>query len=242
MDSGACKDLCDESNDSCARSSEKLDESIVTGEVREDVPKLPEATDCTASLGPITPDADKENGDFPIDFQSPLTVMRKPHKLSGIDSNCDENGCEVSFVENDSPQTPKDGVFDPFAPGPDNVAWAPQCKKYLQDLRISVARRLDFNISFETVQSEHPGYDAESLSDQEIFESVYENLLEVIVSKQTEGVLADITNLEYDSDECKTPPSAVRLSGIADTCPGAPVKHENEPRIIHVGLCRKLEF
>ncbi|KAL5738912.1 hypothetical protein ACOSP7_027859 [Xanthoceras sorbifolium] len=84
-------------------------------------------------------------------------------------------------------------------------------------------------------------YDVESISDEEVFESVYNNLLEAIVAKQTEGLLAEIANIECDSDCCQTPP-APRLNGIAETCPGAPMKSSAVSRKIDLGLCRKLEF
>ncbi|XP_054784660.1 unknown protein 1 [Prosopis cineraria] len=242
MDSGGCNKLCDKAKDSCLRSSQKLNENIIVMGINKDVPELPEAADCNGSLVPITPDVDRENGDFRIDLQSPLTVIKKPFKLSDIDSNCKENGCKVTLVDNGSPKTPEDGVFDPFAPGPEIMARAPLCKKYANDLRSCVARRLNFNPSADAVQHKSFGYDEESLSDQEMFESVYENLLEAILSTQAESILAEIPDVAYDPEDCKTPPSAIRLNGIADTCPGAPVKPGNKQRIIPVGLRRKLEF
>ncbi|XP_028776337.1 unknown protein 1-like [Neltuma alba] len=243
MDSGACKNLGVKGKDSCLRSSQKLDEDIVVLGANKDVSELPDAAECNGSLVPITPNADRENGDFRIDLQSPLTVMKKPFKLSDIDSNCKENGRKVAaLVDNSSPKTPEDGVFDPFAPGPEIMARAPLCKKYANDLRSCVARRLNFNPSSDAVQPKSSCFDGESPSDQEMFESVYENLLEVILSTQAEAMLAEISDVVYDSEYCKTPPSAIQLSGIADTCPGAPVKPGNKPRIIPVGLRRKLEF
>ena len=249
MDSGACADLCkDRDKDKGLWANEKPDEiestippTIGTTMETEHVPPTAKA-DC---LVPITPVAVRENGDFPIDLQSPLTVVRKQLKLACIDSERNVTASattNIAFVDidndNGSPRTPKDGVFDPFAPGPDNMARAPQGKKYLDELRITVARRLDFDPSFDAF------HDAESLSDQDMFESVYENLLQVIVSKQTEGVLAPMSNVEYDSDDCKTPPSPLQFTGISDTCPGAPVKVKpgGKPRNIQVGLCKKLEF
>ncbi|RDX69157.1 hypothetical protein CR513_51769, partial [Mucuna pruriens] len=175
------------------------------------IPSLKSATDCVV---PITPDTVTENGDF--QSQSPLTlsVVRKQLKLACID--CDsERACldnHDNAVANGSPRTPKDGVFDPFAPGPDNIARAPNSNKYLDECRTTVARRLNFHPSFDAAQEE------ETLSDEDMVESVYENLLQVIVSKQAEGFLAQMLN------HCESPPSALRFTGIADTCPGAPMK------------------
>ncbi|KAK7386094.1 hypothetical protein VNO78_26038 [Psophocarpus tetragonolobus] len=163
---------------------------------------------------PITPAAVTENGDF--QSQSPLTlsVVRKQLKRACID-------CDSESDPNGSPRTPKDGVFDPFAPGPDNMARAPSSNKYLDEYR-TVARRLDF----------HPHADADTLSDEDMVESVYENLLQVIVSKQAEEM----------SDDCQTPSSMPRLTGTADTCPAAPIKPAGKPRNIELALCKKLEF
>ncbi|KAG5100576.1 hypothetical protein JHK82_045628 [Glycine max] len=186
-------------------------------------------TDCVV---PITPEAVTENGD--LQSQSPLTlsVVRKQLIRACID--CDSDRALVDNNNNDIgiPRTPKDGVFDPFAPGPDNMARAPNSNKYLDEYRTTVARRLDFHPSFDVVAEA----DSDTLSDEKMVESVYENLLQVIVSKQAEGALAQM------SDDCETPPSVLRFTGIADTCPGAPMKPAAKPRNIDLGLCKKLEF
>ncbi|EEF30577.1 conserved hypothetical protein [Ricinus communis] len=176
------------------------------------------------SLGPITP-ANKENGDFSLDLSSPLTVVKKVPKALIFDSNTNQNQDPLTNIDSSSsPRTPKDGVFDPFAPGPEDKAWAPQCKKYSDEARSSVARRLNFSSSFKGLGDECAGDCVESISDEQMFESVYENLLEAIVSKQTECSLAELSKMELDSDSCLTPSSAPRLTGVADACPGAPMK------------------
>ncbi|ESW06590.1 hypothetical protein PHAVU_010G060000 [Phaseolus vulgaris] len=197
------------------------------------IPKA--ATDCAV---PITPEALTENGDF--QSQSPLTlsVVRKQLKRACIHCDSDPGGCVNNDDDNGngngrigSPRTPEHGVFDPFAPGPDNMARAPNSNKYLDDYRNTVARRLNFHPSFDVAQA-----DTDTLSDEEMVESVYENLLQVIFSKQAEGFLAQL------SDHCETPPSAPRITGIADACYGAPKKPAAPPRNIDPRLCKKLEF
>lgn len=190
------------------------------------------------SLGPITPDSARDIGDFPVDFKSPITLLN--NKVASIDSISDRDEDPFVCVDDGSPRTPKDGVFDPFAPGPDDLALAPLCNKYLHVSKGIIARRLNFDFSPIGAVGEEAG--AQSLSDEEMLESVYENLLEVIVSNQTEGLLSGISHVDCDSDGCKTPPSAPRLSGVADTCPGAPMKPTGKPRNIDLGLCRKLDF
>ncbi|TKY69018.1 hypothetical protein E2542_SST05282 [Spatholobus suberectus] len=190
------------------------------------------ATDCVV---PITPDAATENGDF--QSQSPLTlsVVRKQLKLACIDCDSERGRADNDNGVVGSPRTPKDGVFDPFAPGPDNMARAPSSNKYLDECRATVARRLDFHPSFDVAQPD-TDTDTDTLSDEDMVESVYENLLQVIVSKQAEGVLAQM------SSHCESPPSALCFTGIADICPGAPMKPVGKPKNIQLRLCKKLEF
>lgn len=187
-----------------------------------------------APLGPITPDSNKETGDFLFCFTSPLTLVSSPRN--------DNSRASINF----SPSTPVDGSFDPFAPGPEELAMAPHCKKYLKESRINVARRLKFDSSVNFFLDGDCKSDAETISDDEmILETVYDTLLEAIVSKQTEGLVTDILPLDRGFDGCKTPDSAIRISGIAETCPSAPVKTTGTTRKlrnIDQGLCRKLEF
>ncbi|XP_027336688.1 cyclin-dependent protein kinase inhibitor SMR11-like [Abrus precatorius] len=203
-----------------------MDSTDLCKESKGDVPPKPkieaEITDC---LVPMTPDTVAENGEF----QSPLTltVVRKQLKHASINSDNDNDN------DSGTPRTPKDGVFDPFAPGPDNMARAPHSNKYLDEYRTTVARRLNFHSSFDA--------DVESLSDEDMVESVYENLLQVIVSKQAEAAWL-LSQMSNHSDDCKTPPCPLRFTGISDTCPGAPMKPAGKPRNIQVGLCKKLEF
>lgn len=177
---------------------------------------------------PVTPEIVKENADF--EFQSPLTLTLVRKQLNGTLS--------INDSHNHSPRTPKDVIFDPFS------------KDTRDEFRSSAVRRLRFRSSAHNHQ-----YD--SLSDQHIFESVYDNLLHFILSKQMEeeeeeeeGLLPPISNLQHcDSDDdhgCKSPPSLLRFTGIAHTCPPAPRKLKpataHQPKIIQLELCKKLEF
>lgn len=232
------------------KSLPKLSEFSVV-EAHKDLSKPPTVTERTASvsLGPITPDCNKEIGEFPIDFLSPLSLLNKPPKVACFDSSNtnkvedeeDDNDNDDPFacVHDCSPQTPKDGVFDPFAPGPDNMALAPISKKYFDESRPIVARRLNFDSSIEAVEDGTHEDAARTLSDKEMLESLYQYILEVI---ETESVISQVSNVDWDSDGCKTPPSAPRINEIADTCPAAPMKPSGISRNIDFGLCRKLEF
>ncbi|XP_027191366.1 uncharacterized protein [Cicer arietinum] len=84
-------------------------------------------------VDPITPDNMIKRVDS--EFQSPptLTVVRK--QLSGV---------HIDF-DNASPRTPKGVIFDPFAPGPEDIlARAPHSRKYHEEMRNNAARKLHF--------------------------------------------------------------------------------------------------
>ncbi|CAL0305933.1 unnamed protein product [Lupinus luteus] len=84
---------------------------------------------------------------------------------------------------------------------------------------------------------------AESLSYEDMFESVHQNLMHIIISNQTEeGILA----ADQLSDDCKTPPSSsLLLREDINTSPGAPIKvkpGDKRKNNIQLGLSKKLEF
>uniref|UniRef100_A0A7N0UY88 Uncharacterized protein n=1 Tax=Kalanchoe fedtschenkoi TaxID=63787 RepID=A0A7N0UY88_KALFE len=142
-----------------------------------------------------------------------------------------------------SPRTPKHGVFDPFAPGPDDMLLAPKLRKITGESRISVARQLNF---FSSSSGESSRIRDKASSDEEkVIESVYGNLLHDIVPSGTEVDAVEKSAHDADSDGFKTPPSVPCLNGIPKKCPDAPTK---QPRPIskrlHIdaSLCRKLEF
>ncbi|KAF5747692.1 hypothetical protein HS088_TW05G00419 [Tripterygium wilfordii] len=233
MDSGVSTDKWRECTDSADEALKKSDGTTVL-EARG---SFLDPTTTSVALGPITPDSDRESGEVP-DFGSPITVLRKPAKPLCFDLETSRNQDPFVSIDDSSsrPRTPKGGVFDPFAPGPDRLAPAPFCKKYFDKSRINVGRRLSFDSSYNIVE------DAGFMSEEEMFDALYENLLEVIVTKQAEDALSEISNIVCDFDACQTPPSAPRLTGIADTCPGAPIKPTGKSRNFDLGLCRKLEF
>lgn len=194
---------------------------------------------------PPTPDTDREIGDFPYDCcQSPIPAVEKLMKIPRLEGTNGgiNNGLLVSNHIG-SPKTPEDGVFDPFAPGPDAMALAPLCKKYSDEMRGIVARRLNFDYRVKKIDygigSAH-ALDAESVSDEEMLESMYKDILEMVLASLAESISAEIAEGKYDF--CKTPSLAPRLNGIADTCPGAPIKLSGKARNIDLGLCRKLKF
>lgn len=222
-----CTDILKKEEDLSVKPSEKLEVSVA--EVIKDA-----MAGNGVSIGPVTPDTEKENGDFPLDLKSPLSMVSSPKKLV----------CNDSFdcVDPGSPYTPKVCVFDSFAPGPAELAMAPLCKKQLCKPWVSVARRLDFSSAVESEEDEGFSSNTDTSDEETLLESVYGSLLDAIVSNQTKEVFAGISSPESDSYGFKTPTSAPHLNGVAETCPGAPLKPITKFRIIDKGLCRKLDF
>lgn len=189
---------------------------------------------------PITPDSNKESTDLLSAFTSPLTIISSPTATSH--SCADSYMNEEDDDEDNSPCTPKEGVFDPFAPGPDNLMLAPLSKIHLEESRTYVARRLNFNSIMKKKDCERNERAIETgFDDDMLLEAVYDNLLEAIISKQAEDMLAELAG-GPSHDVLVTPPSAPRVTGIADTCPGAPMKPVKKSRNIDLSLCRRLDF
>lgn len=191
-------------------------------------------------LGPVTPLPDRRNVEPVIGSDTPLTWISSP--LKAVTDYC--NGAETIGLDSCA-RTPKASVFDPFAPGPDGLMFAPR-KKTLEEPRIRPMRRLDFDnhdVSMEEVGEN----EVEVVHEESLLESVYESLLDAIVSKQAEGVLAENPTLNLDCDGFKTPVSSPSSKGIEEICPGAPMKRASESRKynlvkVDLGICRKLEF
>jgi hypothetical protein len=164
----------------------------------------------------------------------------RPLNVTSLGSEVEINGDSHTAK---SPQTPKDCVFDPFAAGPDVKAWAPMCKKNVEEMRSHVNRCLNFGSSVKPLKYDSDDVGADNYTEEEMIEFVYENLLEAIVIKQAEIFHAEYSNDTSDSNAFQTPPSAPRTNGTAETCPGAPIKSSDRSRKIDmVGLCKKLEF
>ncbi|KAA0055894.1 PR domain zinc finger protein 8, putative isoform 1 [Cucumis melo var. makuwa] len=233
MDFARCTDESKESENLSTKCCSKVETQLEIVELR--VP-----------IEPSTPDADRESGDFPSDSKSPITqvVTSKPLLLTCLDSLGERIEAPLessdSFDPLCSPRTPKDGVFDPFSPAPAHLALAPISRKYFSGSVGFVPRRLQFGSSSSSLQLVE-AEEEQSISDSELLEAVYENLLEVIVSHQAESSLAQPSSSQSDSPDCNTPPTSF-LSGVAQTCPAAPVKPSRKLRNLDMGLCRKLEF
>ncbi|XP_010679927.2 uncharacterized protein LOC104895188 [Beta vulgaris subsp. vulgaris] len=196
-----------------------------------------------SALCPITPTPCRENGDAVFVTSTPLSLESpQSPKVDGFNSTSNKEVVDLGL--DGSPRTPDEGVFDPFAPGPDKMLLAPVCRKLLKESQKIVARRLNFDDDsddFPTSNKNEDNKNEDALSEKLLLDSFYGTLLEAIILKQSEEFLAE--NHPLESGSLHTPPSPPPLLGVADTCPGAPVKAAaGKSRNIVPGLCRKLEF
>ena len=191
-------------------------------------------------------------------FMSPLVRESNGVKLNNgggefcpITSSPDGETVEISSVSNQTDdveilsdcETPTGSLFNPFAPGPEELALAPK-KKMLREFKIPTPRQLNFDICCdfeEEVES--------AISDEEddILESVCKSFIELIVSNQLKEICSeDLAEEDTSSDDTshgfKTPTSMPLLTGIAQTCPDAPMRPSFKTRKLDQNICRKLEF
>ncbi|XP_022733935.1 uncharacterized protein LOC111287572 [Durio zibethinus] len=241
MDTGTCASKCRDLSLNLMKKSDNVCIEEANGEVIDPSTTTREGNK-EAFLGPMTLGANREIGEFSYNCNTPPKVVKKPQKIPHFGLQATIKQDSLASANHSNLKTPKDGIFDAFAPGPKDMVFAPICRKYIDEMRASVARCINFDYSVRNLDSVTRTTAAESISDEEMFESFYENLLEVIVSNQAEGFVAELPDIEWDSDGCKTPTSAPCLNGAAETCPGAPIKPTGRSRNIDLGLCRKLEF
>ncbi|KAK4742530.1 hypothetical protein SAY87_000531 [Trapa incisa] len=186
-----------------------------------------------ASLVPATPHINGECRDLLPDLNSPLTQPLKPGHLGSV----------MDIVGTDgSPHTPKEDVFNPFAPAANDLLLDPQCKKRCDEWKTSVSRRLNFGCTTENPGKRSREGNRTHISDEELVDALYENLLEIIFETKFEDIFAEMPSVEWADEDCRTPTSGQKLSGFAGTCPKAPVKAATKSPKVKLSFCRKLQF
>ncbi|GAB2272057.1 hypothetical protein Dimus_006877 [Dionaea muscipula] len=189
-------------------------------------------------IGPISPNAKCENGSSHPNPMAPLSTFSAQLPVPDCIKSWKDDDC--TDASDESPRTPKECIFDPFAPGPDAMVLAPINRKFGKKFRNIVARRLDFHDSSGRLSGARD-LDNEDDVEEMMLESVYKTFLEAILLKQTAVFFAE----HYDSHSAapETPSLPSLLTGIAKTCPRAPLKPgTRRSKQIDNGLCRKLEF
>ncbi|KAK4395983.1 hypothetical protein Sango_1434900 [Sesamum angolense] len=95
-----------------------------------------------SSIRPLTPDSNRENAQLINHLSSPLTLPSSPPTLSCF--NFKQSNSVPTSLDGNNLQTPKETVFDPFAPAPTKFMLAPHPRKYIQGMGTNVVRRLNF--------------------------------------------------------------------------------------------------
>ncbi|XP_030546594.1 uncharacterized protein LOC115752517 [Rhodamnia argentea] len=195
------------------------------------------------NLGPNTPDTDREDGEVFVRTKCPPALPEMMLGVDVLDSSREKDDQALAHVhQTSSPHTPKDSIFDPFAPGPEDLLLAPRCDKRLDEWRSSVARRLKFGGFASSLEDRTHMNCSSAPSDEEIVDSVYDIIWEVVIVNRMEEVSASISGAGWDFARCNTPHSELLLNGIAETCPDAPMKSSMGSRNISLDTCKKLLF
>lgn len=183
------------------------------------------------SIGrPVTPDFKRGSAEEFLDMPCQAILVSSPPSVPCFDFN--DNGSK----------TPKDSIFDPFAPVHDKFMLAPRSKKCMEESRNNIVRRLNFSSTTNLVSWNQEAYNDTISEEEQMFDIVYSDLLDVITLERTKEISSESLFQISDSDGFCTPKFAARLTGIADTCPGAPKKSISKYRNIDKKLCRKLEY
>lgn len=214
-------------------------------EVNDLIESVSKVDSCSTPISldtPVTPDSNRETMVMIMDMVSPSIEAAVV-----VCSEAGDNG--------DSPRTPKDTLFDPFAPGSELLLNAPLPKTHSEDSHGKIFRRLVYglgkkyrlNIDEGDVEGEGEGEGgAESEVERSMVRNLYGDLLEVIAYVQAEEVLAAFPE-ELDDGSDSSTPSFLVFNGIAETCPPAPRRKVDDDEMktsvgFDTSLCKKLEF
>ncbi|CAN6326254.1 unnamed protein product [Urochloa humidicola] len=135
-------------------------------------------------------------------------------------------------------ETPRESIFDPFAPGPDVAAWAPK-KQVIRGAEVPSRRKLNFDsgdfpvkrLSFDWSDSEE---------EDEYLQEIQKMILDLCISDGPLDSQEESEKILYES--CKTPDSKPLLTGIASTCPDAPLRPSHKVSKLSPSICRKIDF
>ncbi|XP_075512481.1 LOW QUALITY PROTEIN: uncharacterized protein LOC142547992 [Primulina tabacum] len=178
----------------------------------------------------VTPGSDRTRAERILDMPFQVTSVSSPPNVRCFD-----------LIGNGS-QTPKESIFDQFSPVLDKLMLAPSRQKMMEESRNNIVRRLSFSSTTNSVIRNQEARDYKISEEEQMFDIVYNDLLDVITSERTNGFASKSPSQVLDSDGFCTPKFAVRLAGIPETCPAAPKKSRSKYRNIDKNLRRKLEF
>uniref|UniRef100_A0ACD5Y4M5 Uncharacterized protein n=1 Tax=Avena sativa TaxID=4498 RepID=A0ACD5Y4M5_AVESA len=154
-------------------------------------------------------------------------------------------------------QTPRGNIFDPFAPGPEEAGCGAPKKKLVRGAEALSRRKLNFeagdipirklNLEADDIPIRRLSYEFDDSEEEEVYlQGICKMFLDLIFSSQA----LDATQAREDlnlidaipPESYKTPESQPLLTGIADTCPDAPVRPSLRMLKLSPGICRKLDF
>ncbi|WVZ95771.1 hypothetical protein U9M48_041494 [Paspalum notatum var. saurae] len=140
-------------------------------------------------------------------------------------------------------ETPRECIFDPFAPGPGEAACAPK-KKVTRGAEVPPRRKLNFDSGDFPVK--RLSFDWSDSEEEYQYLQVIQNLiLDLCISDSPLDRQEETANIMTDSslcEGCMTPDSKPLLTGIASTCPDAPLRPSLKVSKLSPGVCRKIDF
>lgn len=184
------------------------------------------------SLGTV---CDLENNDGNVAEATTLNVVALEMSIS-----CkapDESislGCE----------TPRGNIFDPFAPGPEEALCGAPKKNVVRGVETLSRRKLIFESDDFPVK--RLSFEFDDSEEEDLYlQGICTMFLDLIISNQALEATGDGEAVLIDSippESYKTPESKPLLTGIADTCPDAPLRPSLKMIKLSPGICRKLDF
>ncbi|KAG8093510.1 hypothetical protein GUJ93_ZPchr0012g19384 [Zizania palustris] len=174
-----------------------------------------------------------------VSVQVPLESMEDSKSLGAV---CDHENNKGGAADEDLSsgcQTPRESIFDPFAPGPEEVACAPK-KKVIRATEAPSRRQLSFESGDYPVK--RLSYDFDDCEEDQFLERICKMFIDLIISNQALDTVGMDMIDSSSPGSCETPTSEPLLTGIADTCPDAPLRRSLKVLKLSPSICRKLNF
>uniref|UniRef100_A0A0E0RCZ9 Uncharacterized protein n=1 Tax=Oryza rufipogon TaxID=4529 RepID=A0A0E0RCZ9_ORYRU len=152
-------------------------------------------------------------------------------------------GLISSFVDEDplyGCQTPRESIFDPFAPGPKELACAPK-KNVIKAPELPPRRQLSFDSGDYPVKRLSFEFD-DAEEDDQFLERICKMFIDLIVSNQALETTGKDLIGSNSLGSCETSSSEPLLTSIAYTCPDVPLRRPLKAVQLSPSICRKLDF
>uniref|UniRef100_A0A0D3HQR0 Uncharacterized protein n=1 Tax=Oryza barthii TaxID=65489 RepID=A0A0D3HQR0_9ORYZ len=137
-------------------------------------------------------------------------------------------------------QTPRESIFYPFAPGPEELACAPK-KNVIKAPELPPRRQLSFDSGDYPVKRLSFEFD-DAEEDDQFLERICKMFIDLIVSNQALETTGKDLIGSNSPGSCETSSSEPLLTGIAYTCPDAPLRRPLKAVQLSPSICRKLDF